>query len=748
MCRYAICLILFLISGTFSSHAEDTPLPRLEVKELPEPPQQNTPWLPPSSNLPSNAVSAAQFLFTAGMADPRGCEYREFKTVVGSVWGYEKIFQAHGWVIPAQSQAKSRFVIGWNGLVYPAVEIGEQKDLRQDIESLLQNNIKDSSRLSFQQLPEEASLSETNRTVIKALILLRLGEVTLAQKYWSSIDLKSLSYPPKEVDRDPFLLLAYYWAWSMFDRAICAHMRGDDSLALIDSLRLAALWPKLEKEATLRGFSRPKSITNVEQGYFEFLSPVKELSGDQVRRAKEAISAQTIPIQPPNNQADRITVLIKDLSEIKTRQWGQPGGISWNSDPRIKTLVAEGEAAVEPLLDCLENDQRLTRSVSFHRDFFPQRNILPVKSAAHAALAEILKINLENAPAYRAYWQKYRSISKSERFLHLLEDDQAGAGQWLEAARNILSRTDGKQVFLWGNAPRPKATNSLAYHELSLRENSHSAVSSALLKRALELAPVDYRSTKDYWTFNDAVTFGLMLAEWDPTAARLGLIKIIQRSHALFDQPNATGRNLSGRQFALLVRAMAELGDDQGLAHYASWVAKQSYSDLVGDLPYVLSPLGKFPENPKIKTASVVLFQKETEKWIFGQSWHNDLLSSSLMYNESFRSLVLEAMNDKTPSGSIMLNENGNFTIQIRTMTEIRSLEKDASTPKVGEKITLRRCDEIAYRLSHLENLPDFQIYWPENMRDKALIETAKFLREHGSDFKLKPSTLLRDDDR
>jgi len=54
--------------------------------------------------------------------------------------------------------------------------------------------------------------------------------------------------------------------------------------------------------------------------------------------------------------------------------------------PIVQALEQEGESAVEPLLECFANDDRLTRSVSFGRDFQLERNLIPVARAAQAAL--------------------------------------------------------------------------------------------------------------------------------------------------------------------------------------------------------------------------------------------------------------------------------------------------------------------------------------------------------------------------
>ena len=53
--------------------------------EIPSPPASNEKWTPPSE--PKLLAEVTDLLFGQGMADPRGCEYRQIKVMTGSVWG-------------------------------------------------------------------------------------------------------------------------------------------------------------------------------------------------------------------------------------------------------------------------------------------------------------------------------------------------------------------------------------------------------------------------------------------------------------------------------------------------------------------------------------------------------------------------------------------------------------------------------------------------------------------------------------
>src|SRR5262249_44661990 len=156
------------------------------------------------------------------------------------------------------------------------------------------------------------------------------------------------------------------WTWALFDRAVCAHMRGDDRLALLSLRALGPVRKAVTAEALRRGFKQPEGRRGEKAPLLGFLDPSEELRADQERRARERRpGADKANAKDP---ARRVAALVRGLQDVDARQWGQPGGVSLNLDGRVLELVKEGEAAVGPLLDCLEGDHRLTRSVQFGRD--------------------------------------------------------------------------------------------------------------------------------------------------------------------------------------------------------------------------------------------------------------------------------------------------------------------------------------------------------------------------------------------
>src|ERR1039457_1869804 len=98
-------IIILLIHETIC-FAQDTP--KFEGTSIPVPPAQTQPWSAPKCNLPPELLSATTDLFTAGLADPRGCEYREIVVPFRARPGWSPTadadaFKTHGWVLSAQA---------------------------------------------------------------------------------------------------------------------------------------------------------------------------------------------------------------------------------------------------------------------------------------------------------------------------------------------------------------------------------------------------------------------------------------------------------------------------------------------------------------------------------------------------------------------------------------------------------------------------------------------------------------------
>src|SRR5271165_5269020 len=98
--RSAASMLLLLLVATSVAKAA-----------LPEPPNQHNPWTPPvSQGIPDYVVRVTAWLFDAGLADPRGCTYREVE-VLGLAENPDNTNdrQTHAWVF------SGKYAVAWNG---------------------------------------------------------------------------------------------------------------------------------------------------------------------------------------------------------------------------------------------------------------------------------------------------------------------------------------------------------------------------------------------------------------------------------------------------------------------------------------------------------------------------------------------------------------------------------------------------------------------------------------------------------
>ena len=174
------------------------------------------------------------------------------------------------------------------------------------------------------------------------------------------------------------------------------------------------------------------------------------------------------------DQNKKIAWLIDSLEEVDARQWGQPGGVPLGMDRRVAALIEIGDPAVPALIDAVEKDGRLTRSVHFSRDFSRDRTVLSVREAALTAVMSILKVRVfepastgdnftargedtavKTAQRLREYWKTYGGLPFDERMMKTLADPKATSRRsarrptiW-EPGRETDADHDGLQRLVW-----------------------------------------------------------------------------------------------------------------------------------------------------------------------------------------------------------------------------------------------------------------------------------------------------------
>lgn len=672
---------------------------------------QDEPWAPPKTKLPQSVVAATAILFDQGLADPRGCEYRNIEVVVGNSWsGFGGLLKTKGWVLPTKN-IKQRFAVCWNGLVYPVLSVGDPADPSRDILDAADKEKKKETkgspygRFSYPcAVPEGKSIDSLSRLPLKTCLLLRLGESGAAERMWSRWhDGLEYGIDPENI----YGILAIEWTWALFIRAVCAHMRGDDNLARISARTLVPIWEKVEKEAASRNFNED----------FNFIKPIRELLADQERREKNQNSKE-LRIFPDNDpgKTKRIEVLIQDLEKVSARQCGQPGGVDLGSDPVVMALVEEGEEAIEPLLNCLENDTRLTRSVHFHRDFFRNRSLLGVHEAAYNALRGILVTsffeirstadNLSSrggegrkavASKIREYLKDKKDIPAAERWYRALANDDLSGDEWLQAAENITRPEDVRVV---QGSMFPTSGISIPHRETGqipamcgemLRNKKNPSVSELLATRAEQLLSERESGSGDEILSRMYNACGIVdsLAEWDIEAVRSG--------------------------------------DADAIHEYAEWIRKNIIFKPVS----VLEPMWLFPEHPDINDLAEWMFNHDDSPW----DWDicSEYLTSPLVGTQSFQKHIIRQLSNKKTAGYALIKD---YKIEIFTnsgevMMPAATYEGDPLCPDPGGTVEFRVCDVYAHALSDNDGIPEIEYFWPEKERDRAVSDCITIIKKH-----------------
>jgi hypothetical protein len=291
-------------------------------------------------------LNTAAILFSQGLPDPRGCEYRE--CWAGRTSGPDR--KLHGWILPKRGAYGKRFAIQWNGVICPVNAVGRRLDLGRDVDVRLRT-VRDSSE------PWDG---------VPLALLLRLGEAGLAERVWMAIG-------ESNHDTRSYLRRANAWTDANYWQAGLEHVTGDDRVALARLLFLHSLLDRVEAEATRQGVPATDPARTTLTRLRERVSPLLD---DQRRRALEAVAGAfpNRPAQRPAKQQVRIAALIRQLDQVNA--------FPLEDAPQIRALIRVRAAAVTPLLEVVQHDLRLTRSQAFESFDLTGRGMVPVADVA------------------------------------------------------------------------------------------------------------------------------------------------------------------------------------------------------------------------------------------------------------------------------------------------------------------------------------------------------------------------------
>lgn len=736
-CSRNVLVRLILLALCASSQAEPV---RFKGKSLPVPPSQNLPWAAAKDADLSRETEATRILFDQGMADPRGLEYCAIEVYTRSIReGDDSMVKTHGWVLPEKAATSGRFAVGWNGLVYPVITVGDKAELRADVTEILKAEEIRRAKSKQEWGTEISNWTNTTREAdgvshlsfqaIKVPMLLRLGETELARKVWNA---RMKAVLPENYD--PYLLWADQWVWGMFNRAVCAYARGDDGLALVDLRSLAALMQPVRTAWAKAAGLKPEVKADPDAEDREqppyFLEQVPLLLADQERRAKQPKRelALVAGLDRFPDKSKRIAALIADLDEVY--------GPTALGNSTVDALVAQGDDAVEPLLNCMVNDERLTRVVNFSRRHVVQSyEFAGVGRAAFSALTQILQQEdfgdapieqltrrgkegrTELAETMRKYWLKYKGKSPEERWYAILQDDEAEAQQWLEAARNIAAPLNYaepenglKFQGTWIIDPALKPAKPLPLQGDVLRNKNKPSVTELMIRRIESLPNLP------------ANNLAMILAAWDLKA---GAPVLKQR----FDRTIASGEHDMSTSIVELAQARLAGGEKAALDDYLAWITTRLVAGL-NDGDY--EPMWSHPNDPHVIETAKKMFMNEKSRWWAVESG-SALIGSPMLGLSPFRQQMLVNLTNTDFAGTAKVKNRNEIALE-GLGTSVR-YPGDRLTPPDGTDVMFRQCDAYAYSLSNVAGMPRCELYWPVAERDKAVAKCRERLKQYGARF-------------
>ncbi len=512
----------------------------------------------------------------------------------------------------------------------------------------------------------------------------------------------------------------------------------------------------------------------------------RRLQSNPVRRALE-VGLDKFP-----DQSKRIAALIRDL---EVADYGSspflgfgfgptPPDMVIAASPTVKALVHEGGPAVEPLLDCLADDRRLTRAIPFKGINY----IVTVADAAYAALRQILqfesferltpdrfgpfeiaKSRIDDprglAAEIRQFWLKHGRRTGPEIWLSVLADSQATHPQWLEAASAIVApvppdidRFPALGRSPAGEMPEEEAANvNRPMAGEVLRKKRDPSVAELMARRADELDDI-VRLGGFFGGFvsEPDLTMTTCLAKWDAKAA----VPSIRRRFAEWrtylgkrgDPAAPWHPSLRDTALALakLADASARAGDDSVVEDYFAWVREMPEKAFSGfDFPRLLVflPVWRHQENPKLAELARWAFLAEQSFWrpVYksNRPWHGDLVPP-LLAVPAFRKALKRELANTTIIGTASF-DFGDYQMKTNidgtpgetgaSRSSCTVYAPDADVPQ-SLTIPLRACDECAYEISEFDGAPRIGFYWPDEKREAARAEIAKFVNRWGDAFR------------
>lgn len=706
-------------------------------------------------------------LLRLGLADPRGLPYCH---VTVSEGGEDRA--ARGWVLPAESEQASRQAIGWNGLLNPVVEVGKPANLDADLAIL-------GDKGWFCEKPFDNYQEDSLEDLIAKFegaprmmhpwaapyLMVRLGHpIELDEDFsdpFAPEEERPANAPPlfpawRFDPFDPSLILNF--ARHLRDDGVAAYCDRDDHLAAARLRQFDRVWAELEK--TVRHGQDEEAV-----GPDPFSSHTSGLRFNLTWR--ELLLDARRRIGPrPEPKGSEVEKAIASWDELDTWEQDAPPAA-------FRAVVAAGPAAIDPLLDCLENDDRWTRvrvkTGSSHKLIFRVRDL------AIRALNEVLQFPVVEDPCRfapvetrvykqlavtaRAFCERHEFSVGGELWYRLLAGDEEDVDFQVTAALAIVTPEDCGPYYGITDRCFFRDTVWDRYHEvprtsregLTLRGRSNPTVLE-LFEHAWQRERVRVEAqlaagkpestfpvTCGHWPTPLRWSAHLLvrcMEEWQP-----GNVEVLKAHYGWLMEGMKTAREkhslgefeLSSMcEETLIRRFWAE--DDTAMADYGEFFRTALKS---GDLPAdVMQALPRIDGMDDLANEAFVgpeaPLSFTTHPWTCYDSRRRLIATdSALLVLPSFRKAILEGLRCRTVQGSLSMKEReGTMTyLADGNLGRSESFFKDAAVgcerPE-GTLIEVRVCDLIAYHITckhgpGVWTSPSYRIDDPLEDRDRAI---------------------------
>ncbi|MCY2931531.1 MAG: hypothetical protein NTV86_18980 [Planctomycetota bacterium] len=706
----------------------------------PAPPRQGADWTPPASTVPKALLDATAAVFKAGLADPRGCEFRYL-----FIRQHDHTDLTSGWLLPGADREGRRYGIGWDGLIYPVVP-HKPADLAAEVDLRI--------RLSRSQNRTECPLVEQNEEPTTGLLpqqsladlgyvclLMRVGEGKMAGDMftaWKAEAGMKEDWPAEKL-RDH---LAACWDHRLQCQVRQGFLRDD----FWTVLRRAA-----ERDA-LTSALPPRDAPRENIPYYQqIVSQVRAATKNgPVQRVMEVGPAR---FPDPHN---RIAAMVRDLETVRSfRNWDMKAPVS-DHEPLLDALLAEGRPAIGPLLECIEKDTRLSRGGSYGMG---QIYIPGVSLAARAVLEELLGPGFHadadlDRPAdcsryvamAREYLKAHPEIPATSRpakaqtpdtapgpkeapepsDYELLANEEDWGDGWTRAASNLCGASAAGVEEYW--TPRwPKA----APPDNPLWRTRRQAVSDLMTKRIRQLLHPKYPATapgepvvelklpediaRSFDPPLNACKIAHCLNVWSPGEASRNLLGEVARELMALHSHRTNGQLNYMEAIAAATDQRVALGDPAALTDYVAWLRGLPQKVLLADVAWYLEPLISHNKAKPVTEAADWFFRDPRSPLLAKDKDGRLQLNGALLWQprlltlEAYRRYVLAALADERPTEDL--------------------LDGQGSVPRMSAP---RVCDWYAQQLAEVVAMPEFDPAANETDRQKTIAACIDRLKRYG----------------